>query len=120
MLRKLDVEVALAVVGGDVLNHLAQSLDVSGILAVLNPAADQVAHNAAEVLVTGIGQEGTGVGQHADEVAQQAQVGQGSHLLDHAGLGVVEPPAGTMLNLTGNLRTLECAQEGAQPILNAM
>ena len=97
----LYAEVTLCVVGGDVLNHLAQGLHVSGILTVLDPGADQVAHNAAEVLVTGVGQEGTGVGQHADEVAQQAQVGEAGHLLDHAGFGVVEPPAGTVLNLTG-------------------
>ncbi len=64
--------------------------------------------------MTGVAEEGAGVGQHADEVAEQSQVGQGGHLLDHAGLGVVEPPAGTVLNLTGDLGTLESAQEGAQ------
>ena len=51
---KLHAEVTLCVVGGDILHHLAQGVHVGGILAVLDPGADQVAHNAAEILSTGL------------------------------------------------------------------
>ena len=89
---QLQAEIALCVVGADVLDDRAQEFHIGGIFAVFHPVADEFAEYSAEVLMTGVAQEGAGVGQHTDEVAQQAQVGEASHLLDHAGLGVVEPP----------------------------
>ena len=62
----------------------------------------------------GVAQEGAGVGEHANEVAQQPQLCQSGHLVDHALLGVVEPPAGAVLDRARDLGTLERAQEGAQ------
>ena len=109
-----DFEVTLGVVEGDILHHLAQCCLVGGVLTVIDPAADQLAQNAAEVLVTGVAQEGARVGEHADEVAQQAQACQNSHLIDHAVLGIIEPPGRAMLDLAGNLGALEAAQDGAQ------
>ena len=42
------------------------------IFPVLHPAADQLAHHASEILVSGVGEEASGVGEHADEVSKAA------------------------------------------------
>ena len=54
----LNVEITQCVVGADVFHHLAQELHVGRILAVFDPDAEEIAQNAAEVLMTGIAQEG--------------------------------------------------------------
>ena len=101
--RSLQVEVPICVVEADAADDLLQSLLVVGILAVLDPLADDVAHDAAEVVVAGVAQEAAAVGQHTDEVAQQAEVGQGLHLVFHADLLVAEPPGAAGLDLAGHL-----------------
>ena len=63
--------------------------------------------------MAGVAQEAAAVGEHAHEVAQQAQVGQALHLVLHADLLVVEPPGRTVLDLAGHLAALEAAQDGA-------
>ena len=72
----LQGEVTLCVVEADALDDLLQSLLVVGILAVLDPLADDVAQDAAEVIVTGVAQEAAAVGQHTHKVAQQAKAYQ--------------------------------------------
>lgn len=62
--------------------------------------------------MSGVGEEASGVGQHTDEVSKAAQVSERGHLLGHAGLVIVEPPCGTLLDLAGEL-LLEAAQDGA-------
>src|SRR5699024_461595 len=73
------------VVVADAPHHLLQGFPVGGVFAVFHPGAQQLAEDAAEVLVAGVGQKAAGIGEHADEVAQQAAVGKGGELLDHAG-----------------------------------
>ena len=63
------------VVIADILYDLAQRLHVGVNLTVIDPAADQTAEDAAEVFMTGVGEERAGVGEHTDEVAQNAQIG---------------------------------------------
>ena len=109
----LQVEVALGVVEADAADDLLQGLFIVGILAVLDPLADDVAHDAAEIVVAGVAQEAAAVGQHTDEVAQQAEVGQGLHLVLHADLLVAEPPGAAGLDLAGHLVGLEAAADGA-------
>ena len=107
-------EVALCVVEADAFHDLLEGgIDV-GVLTVFYPVTDEVAHNATEIVVTGVTQEGAGVGKHADEITQQAQTCQGLHLLFHANLVIVEPPGRTVLDLAGNLGALEAADECAQ------
>ena len=60
-----------------------------------------------------IGQEASGVGQHSYEVAENAEVCQRGHLLDHAGLIVVEPPCAALLDLADRRGILEAADDGA-------
>ena len=52
-------EVSRGVPVGDTLYDLPEGSLIVGILAVLYPLADQVAHNAAEVVMSCIGQEGS-------------------------------------------------------------
>ena len=63
--------------------------------------------------MAGVAQEAAAVGQHTDEVAQQAEAGQTGHLLFHADLVVVEPPCGAVLDLARELAVLEAAEDGA-------
>ena len=67
--------------------------------------------------MAGVAQEGAGVSQHTDEVAQDAQLAQGDHLILHTDLVVVEPPGRAVLDLAGNLGALVCAQQGVQPLV---
>ena len=59
-----------------------------------------------------IGKEGAGIRQHTDEIAKAAQIGQGIHLLSHAVLRVIKPPAAAVLNLTDPLTGLKAAHDG--------
>ncbi len=67
--------------------------------------------------MAGVAQKAAAVGEHADEVAQQAEVRQAGHLGGHAGLGVVEPPAAAQLDLARHLRALEGAQNRRQHVV---
>ena len=62
--------------------------------------------------MSGVGKETSGVGQHTDEVSKASQVSERGHLLGHAGLVIVEPPCGALLDLTGEL-LLETADDGS-------
>ena len=64
-----------------------------------------------------IGQEGPGVGQHADEAAEHADVGQGLHLGGHAVEVVVEPPGRAELDLAGGALVLEAARRRDQLVV---
>ena len=63
-----------------------------------------------------VGKEAAAVGQHADEVAQQAQAGQRAHLLVHAVVGIAEPPGGAHLHLARDFVALERADQRAQHV----
>ena len=64
--------------------------------------------------MAGIRQEAPGIGQHADKVTQNTQIAKAGQLFDHAGLIVIKPPCAAVLDLSGNLRALECAHDGIQ------
>ena len=82
-------------------------------LAVFDPAADQIAENAAEILVARIGQETSRIREHADEIAEQAEIAQRRQLVCHADLVVVKPPRGTLLDFPDGVRILEAADNRA-------
>ena len=80
-------------------SDLGQSIVICREFTTLYPVTDQVAQDTTEVLVSGVGQEASGIGQHSNESGQVAQVSQGDHLILHTGLVIVEPPSGTLLDL---------------------
>ena len=71
---ELQVKVAFCVVKGDTLHNFLQAGFDVGVFAVFHPIADEVAHDPAEIVVPGVAEEGTGIGEHTDEIAQQAQI----------------------------------------------
>ena len=68
---RLQAEVTDSVAVADALNDLLKRSVSVGILTVFHPVAHQITQNPAEVVMTGIAQERTGVGQHTDKVAKQ-------------------------------------------------
>ena len=75
-LRWLELEIVLGVVVGDVLNHLVDTLSLIAHVrhfAVLDVCSNEVAENTTEILVTRVGEERTGVGEHTHETTQQSK-----------------------------------------------
>ena len=100
---ELEVEVALGVVVGDVLDHLVDEVHLrDGELAEGEVAAEDIAQDPAEILVTRVADKAARVGEHAHEAAQKAEVGERVHLAAHADFLVEEPPAGAELHLAGD------------------
>jgi len=95
-------------------DEVVEPVAAVGQSAAGDVAADEIAEDPSEILVPGKRQERSGVGHHADESPQQAQVGEHVHLLPHAPLLVHEPPAAAPLNLAGNLTVLERSREGGE------
>ena len=62
--------------------------------------------------MAGIGQERTGIGQHPQDVAEDGQVGNAGHLVNHALFRIVEPPGSALLDLAAGFRALESADNG--------
>ena len=56
---QIKSEVLYGIVEGDALYDVAQQLVIIRILSVLYPAADHLAEDYAEVIVSGVRQEGT-------------------------------------------------------------
>ena len=94
-----EAEVADGVVVADVADHVADKAIVVGKLSVFDILSDDVAEESAEILVTREGEEGAGVGQHADKVRQKSDGGECIDLALHSLKGVIEPPAGAELDL---------------------
>src|SRR5258708_24038792 len=105
----LEIEVLPGVVIADVADDLADPFQVVRDLDVGDLVAEEVAEDAGEVLVPGKGQETAGVGEHTDETAEHAHVGEGIYLGDHAVFLIEEPPAGAILYLPGDGAVVEVA-----------
>lgn len=94
---------------GNVLYHFSKELHVCRIFPVFYPGADKVTEDSAEILVSGVGEEASRIGQHADEVGEKPQVCKRGHLLGHSGFIVVEPPGGAVLDFSDSRGILEAA-----------
>ena len=80
-------------------------------------APEQVAEHAAEVLVPRVGHERARVGQHADEVREQADVRQRVDLPLDAFLLIEKPPAAAELHPAGERSVLEVADHRRQRVV---
>ena len=107
--QSLHVEIFYGVLKGNFLHHAAQKLHIHGDLPFFGPSAQEVAEDSAEVVMAGIGDEAAGIRQHAHKAAKKSQVGLRDHLFLHAVLLIVEPPAGTHLDLHLGFIALERA-----------
>src|SRR6187431_2428173 len=87
--------------------------------AAAHIVAEHVTQQAPEVLVARVRQEAPRVCEHADEAREQAQVGQGVHLLLHAVELIEEPPGAAVLHLAGDAAVLEVARQGREHLVIA-
>ena len=118
MREALEVKVALGVVVTDVLDHLADEVHLGGgEFAVGKVAAEDVAEDPAEVLVARVADEAAGVGQHANEAAQQAERAERVHLLAHAVFLIQEPPSGAELHLAREGAVVEGVGHNGQKLV---
>ena len=109
-----EAEVGVGVVVADVSDELVEELVVVREFSVFDILADDVAEDAAEILVSREGEEGTRIGEHADEVGEEANGGEDVDLVFHAFDGVIKPPAGAELDLGAEGRFLEGAAGGCE------
>lgn len=115
---QLETEVVGCVAVADILNHRANQVEVGGQDAAIHLTAQQITEDAAEVFVPRVGKEGTAVGQHADEQAQQAMVGERFELPLHPVLLIEKPPAAAELHLARRRAVLEVADHRRQDIIH--
>ena len=59
-----------------------------------------------------VGKETAGIGKHADKLPDDAEIGKTRELIEHAGLVVIEPPGGAVLDLACAAFILETADDG--------
>jgi len=117
LLCQRELEVSLCVIVRNIGYNLGQSIVICRELAAFYPVTDQVAQDTAEILMSGVGQEASGVGQHSYESGQITQVSQGDHLILHAGLVIIEPPGGTLLDLGNSGGILETSEDGTDSLI---
>ena len=65
----------------------------------------------------GVGEEASGVCQHADKAGEVSEVCEGDHLILHAGLVIVEPPCAALLDLRARRGILETAEDRADRLV---
>ena len=97
----LKRKIILGIVVTNIDHELSQCIKISGILPCLDPLADQITKNTAEILMAGIRKEAAGVGQHAEMIAERRKGGIGAQLVAHTVNMVIEPPC-RPLNHSGN------------------
>ena len=117
MIQLLKVKVILCVIICNSCDYLLESLVVLGIFALVNPLTDNVTHNTSEVFVSGVGNKGTAIRKHTNEVGKRTEVSKSHHLCFHAVSLVVKPPAGAELDLAGNCRILEASEHCAENVV---
>ena len=107
----LEVKISFGIIIRNVSDHLFYEGHLLGWqLAVLDILTYHITELAAEILVAGIGEEGTAVGEHTHEATEQSQNAEGIHLALHTIQLIVEPPSTTELNLAGCGAFLEIAK----------
>ena len=117
-LAQAEPEIAGGVVVADILHHGADEVEVGRQEPLFHLGAEEVAEDATEVLVAGVGEEGAAVGKHADELAEEALVGEDLDLTLHAVFLVKEPPAAAELHLAGRHTVLEVADHRAEDVVH--
>ena len=102
MEKMLKLKICFSVIAADVLNHFAQIVHICRVFSVFHQHSDLIAENSAEILMSGEGEEASGIGQHTDEGGNQPCVGKGLYLLFHSGLVIAEPPRTAQLNFSAD------------------
>src|ERR1035438_2418669 len=115
--REFKPEILARVRKADVLHHSAHKRHIRGDLAAVHVRSEKVAKHAAEVLMPRVADKAPRIGQHPDEAAQKAQVGQGIDLPFHQILLVEKPPAASKLELARDRAVLEIADHRCEGVI---
>ena len=107
----MKAEIILCIIIRDILYHTPQSLFICRILSIFYPAANEITHDSSEILMSCIGQKASRIGEHSNEIAKQSKTCQRSHLIDHTLFVIVKPPCTSLLDLAGNLCSLETSED---------
>ena len=83
----------------DAFDDRAQRCGVIGVFPIFDPCTDQIAEDAAEILMPGIAEKAPGVREHAHKAREIAVGGECFQLVDHPAPVVVEPPRAALLDL---------------------
>ena len=113
----IKFEVVLCVVVRNIFYNLGENAVILGEFSVFHPVAKEIAEDASEVFVSGVGQEASGICQHTDKTGKISEVGKGNQLILHACFMVIEPPCAALLNLGYSGGILEAAQNGADGLV---
>src|SRR5947209_4623265 len=97
---QLQSEIFAGIEERNVLRQPAEQLAVVGQQASAHVIAEEIAHQAAEILVARVREEAARVGDHADESREQTHVRQRADLRRHAVDLIEEPPRGAVLHLS--------------------
>src|SRR5690554_3234566 len=114
----LHVEVFFSIKVGDFLDHLTQEIVILRHFSFFYPLTQKIAEDSSEILMSWIGNKGSGISQHSHKLSKQREVRKRDHLLFHTILLVIEPPSGTELNLHDPVGfTLEVSDHGGHDII---
>ena len=107
----LDAATKNGIVVTNISYNLSHKLHIARHLAILDHCTEIVTENTAEIVMTGIREERTAVGQHPHERAQMPRSSQILQVSFHSDLVIKEPPRGTVLHLSSCLAALEAADQ---------
>ena len=109
-----QAEVVFCIMIANVSDEASKKLHVLRELTVFCVLPDDIAEKSAEILVAREGEEGAGIGQHANEVGEESDGGEGVNLVLHAAKGVIKPPSGAELDFASIRGFLEGATGGGE------
>ena len=113
----LKLKIVSGIIITDSFDDLLQIFVIIRILSILYTVADETAENSSEILVSWIGNKASGIRKLSHKSSQHSQIGQCFHLLFHTVFIVIEPPAGTKLDLAFIRSFLEIAKHCAKNII---
>ena len=100
----LKTEIVLSVAVCDILDNRPDPIEVVRQKSLFHLTAEQIAEDPAEVLVAGVREERTAVGQHPDKEGEQPHRRNGLQLPAHPVELIEEPPRRAVLHLPGKSR----------------
>ena len=111
------MEVTNGVVIANIADDSADPVEIVRQQARFHFAAEEVAEDAAEILVPRIRQERAAIGQHTDEKGQKPHIRQRFELLFHPVLLVEEPPAGAVLHFAREGAVVEVGDQRREEVI---
>ena len=116
-LIQINHEIPHRIVVGDILHDFGEGIHIRRKFPVLHQLANQLAQDAAEILMSGVGEEASGIREHSNETGEISKAGKGEHLVSHADLVVVKPPGASLLDFGNGRGILETAEDRSDGLI---